>query len=118
MKTLFIKDILERKKIGVRVELLGWVKSNRRLKGVVFLDIVDSSGTIQAVAYEKKLPKKLFLKVCKIPVEASVSVSGIVRSSSEKAVEIEMHGIEIIGDAKLNLSPHPRKPFDIFNTNI
>ena len=49
MKKLYIADILVNTN-GQQVEILGWVKSIREHGGVVFFDLIDSTGEIQIVA--------------------------------------------------------------------
>jgi len=111
MKKIFISDILSKQ--PREVVIFGWIKSKRISKGVIFLDVVDSSGEIQVVVSEKE---KASFKIAKnINVESSVRIEGIL-NSSKKNLEVGAKKIKLIGDASLELSPRPRQDFDIFDS--
>ena len=113
MKKLYIADILVNTN-GQQVEILGWVKSIREHGGVVFFDLIDSTGEIQIVANKSTqyiLPSNLV-----ISPESSVKIKGVVKQQDGKtSKEIDASEIELIGLASLDISPRPRTNFDIFS---
>ncbi len=112
MKKEYIKDILKNK--TKKVVLYGWVKSKRNVGGFIFLDIVDSSGEVQVILSKKNKEYSKLIK--KILPESSVKVEGILKSNKHKNFEIEATKIELIGEAKLNLSPRPRQDFNVLDS--
>lgn len=116
MKNLYIADVLKKSERNKSIEVLGWVKSKREAKNVIFLDVIDSSGSIQAVVSKKDVSSKDYLRISKISVESAVKVSGAVILSSQKNKEIKVSSIEVIGKVTSSLTPNPRKDFDIFKS--
>lgn len=98
MKNLFVEQTPE--KIGQEVELYGWVDSIRDHKKIVFIDLRDRTGVIQAVGGEE----------CKqLTSEDVVHIKGIVKQRPEKLtnpkiktgfVEIEIKELHILSKAK------------------
>jgi len=116
MKSLYVDDVLKKIEENKKVELLGWIKSKRDLGNTVFLDVTDSSGSIQVIIKKDVLTPEMFLEIKKAHVESVVKVSGIVVTNlSRNTKEISAKDFEVISPATLNVSPHPRKDFDIFN---
>lgn len=114
MKRLFIGNIegnYRNNKIGV----LGWVKSIRKHSKRIFLDVTDSSGTIQAVGSKDKIPSDI---ISKIRSGMSVKLSGELGSSPKNTLEIKVDNIEIIGDVTSHVTPEPRKDFNIFDSRF
>lgn len=115
MKTLYIKDIFAKEKIGNEVELLGWLRLKRNIGGIIFLDVVDSTGTIVAKVDRKIVISDMFDSISKIPVESAVRLRGIIaRHPLKNEKEITVREIEVLNKAVLNLDPYPRKDFDVF----
>lgn len=116
MKRVYINDLFGAP-IGKNVELLGWVKAVRKHRCVVFMDIVDSTGLIQAVVGRDSVSSHVFEMAKKVNREASLRVVGVLQHnpSNHQQLEIAVHCIELIGDA-LEFSPSPRSddydPFD------
>ena len=91
-------DILKNKKIGQKVELEGWIRSNRDGKEFGFIDFYDGTSfeTLQIV-YNKNLSN--FDKVCKFLIGSAIKVSGtIVESEGNQDIELKPDSIELIGD--------------------
>jgi aspartyl-tRNA synthetase len=63
MKNYYIKDILNKAQLDQKVEILGWIASKRELGGIIFLDLVDSTGKIQAIAHKDM--GEIFMKLKK-----------------------------------------------------
>jgi len=97
MKTLYIDETPAR--IGEEVRILGWVNTKRDHKKIVFLDLRDRSGIIQAIGGEE----------CReLSMEDVVEVVGLVKQRPEKlinaklktgAIEIEIKKITILNKA-------------------
>ncbi|MFA5091624.1 MAG: OB-fold nucleic acid binding domain-containing protein [Candidatus Paceibacterota bacterium] len=47
MKEIYIKDI--KNLIGQEIELYGWVETRRDHGKIIFIDLKDSTGTVQTV---------------------------------------------------------------------
>lgn len=104
MKEIYVKDLI--KWIDKDVELLGWIANIRKMKNVMFIDVMDSTGKIQIVYTNINNSLKK---------EQSVSVIGKVIKQNTH-IEIMAKDIKVLGDVKINLNPSPRDDFDIFNT--
>lgn len=113
MKNLYVSDI-QKLEPGMNVEIFGWIRAKRAHRGLLFLDVEDSTGSLQVVLRQETSTVG-FAQADNLALEASVRVSGVVRQSLKKPqVEIEADEIELIGDVSLNISPRPRTRFDIF----
>jgi asparaginyl-tRNA synthetase len=116
MKTLFIED-LRCMNNHADVILLGWVKGRRRHGNVAFLDIVDSTGSIQVVANKKAVGVEGFEVFKKVNYEAAVEVTGTINRENG-TMEIHAKSIKVIGDTIKKFSPRPRSDFDIFDPSL
>ena len=114
MKNVYIKDILEKDKIN-SVDLFCWIKNIRNLGGIIFLDLLDSTGDIGAFIKKDSSSLEVFKKIVGLSIESSVRVSGIIQKNKNSKKEIEIKDCEIIGKALLNIEPSPRKDFNIFD---
>lgn len=118
MKKVYAVDLLNRTSSSTQVELYGWVKARRRHNHVVFLDVCDSTGTVQSVVDETN--KELFKLAKRIGQETAVKVVGILmetgRPNSPK--EIRVRDIEIVGASIINVSPYPRSDIDILDSKL
>ena len=98
MKQLSIIDTLH--KVGETVELYGWVETKRDHKKIVFIDLRDRTGIIQAIGNES-------LK--ELSPEDVILLKGLVKARPEKLVnpnippgtiELEVTGFEILNTAQ------------------
>lgn len=119
MKKVSIDSLLKQTPEESEVVLYGWVKSRRRHPHLVFLDIVDSTGSIQAVV-EETGNQEAFHEARLVTPESAVKVTGILKGTgrSHPAKEVLVNTITIIGAATLNISPHPRSNIDIFDPRL
>lgn len=84
MKKLFINDFLTHDSLLNReAELLGWVKNKRTHKNVIFLDIIDSTGVMQAVFEKNFIDDKGFELAAGLKVESAVSIFGVISAKSK-----------------------------------
>jgi len=109
MKKFYICDLVD--KIGMEVELRGWVHNKRDHKKIVFIDLRDSTGIIQIIGDEK---------FKELNPEDVVSIKGIVKSRPEKLVNPKMKTGKIEFEAKelIIISRAETLPFDISKENL
>jgi asparaginyl-tRNA synthetase len=116
MKQVYIQKLLENDSLNSQVELLSWVKSKRCYANVVFFDLIDSTGIIQAVARKASLGTEAFEAITKITPESSIKAVGtVVLSAKEGKNEVALTEMCVIAPADLQLSPRPRMVRDVFN---
>lgn len=107
-RTHYCKDISV-DNIGQTVVLYGWVMSIRNKGSIIWLDVRDSSGILQAVHVKPKGKGEdnLYQKLASLKRESVIQIEGVIKKSeSVKGVELRVHEIEILSISK-NL------PFDI-----
>jgi len=144
MKNLYVKNLLRgNQREGSQVALLCWIKARRDLGQIVFLDLCDSTGTIQAIAYEKQLlnissehvqnqaqttqeqnktkmatPLVAVANIARgTPLESAIKAIGVLQKG-KKGFEIHLTGLEIIGRACPILSPRPRSNFNVLDSKM
>lgn len=116
MKTIYVRHILGKIPLESEVTLWGWVKSRRKHKGVTFLDITDSTGTIQTVLDRSLLSEGEVELLSRLAIESAVRIEGKLKMSPwNNTREIEVSKIELVGAAK-QVSPPLRSSIDIFDT--
>jgi nondiscriminating aspartyl-tRNA synthetase len=105
MQRTYIKDLKEH--IGQEVKISGWVDVRRDMGKLIFLDLRDVSGKVQAVALPNH--KEAVEAASKVRSEWVIEITGLVNKRPEKMVkkdaengdiEIEILGINILGAAK------------------
>ncbi len=106
---------LREKHVGEKISLAGWVDTIRDLGGVLFIDLRDQYGITQVVISgdEKKVDF-----ASKIPIESTITVSGIVRLRDKETVNesIQTGKVELFAD-KIEILGKRTKglPFEILN---
>lgn len=117
MKTLYIKDIFEKNKTGEEIQLLGWLKSKKIFGGIIFLEMVDSTGHISVIVKKEQISIGVFYKIRKIPLESALKISGkiteMLKDNQRRGVTLEK--IDVINLSTLNISPYPRGDFNVFD---
>lgn len=118
MKKVYATDLLKRNSINEQVEFYGWVKARRRHNHVVFLDICDSTGTVQCVVNETN--KELFELAKRINQETAVKIVGtlIETGRPKPSREINAQQVEILGTSTINVSPYPRSDINILDPRL
>lgn len=119
MKKLCVVDLLHLKS-DTQVELYGWVKARRKHNQVIFLDVCDSTGSIQVVVANTSNDQGLFEVARRVSPESAIKVDGslIDTFKPNPPREIRANHIEIVGQVTLDISPRPRSNIDIFNPNL
>ncbi len=82
---------------GEHVTINGWVAKSRNLGGLIFCDIRDKTGIVQAV-FRDDIPEELFSRAEQLRSEFVVGVKGEVRKRESVNPDIPTGDIEIIAD--------------------
>lgn len=93
--------------IGKNVTVMGWVQKTRNKGGLIFTDIRDRSGIIQAVFEEEICGSAVFEKAASLHNEYCLAVTGLIRSRgadananiSTGAIEIEAKDLRILSES-------------------
>ena len=83
--------------IGEKVSLTGWTQKRRDLGGLIFIDLRDRTGIIQAVA-NKDVSEEIFAEAFKVRGEYVLSIKGEVIARVGNAINPRMKtgGIEVL----------------------
>lgn len=105
---------LNSKNIGERVTLLGWVRKQRDLGSLIFVDLRDRSGIVQLVFSEETNPKE-FHVAKRLKSEYVIGIKGTVKSRGEKDKNLNLKTgeIEVVVDEIEILSESETPPFPI-----
>lgn len=117
MKEVYIRDLLTHA-ASAEIVLPCWLKSRRRSKKILFLDVVDSTGMVQVVAEQGLVPAEVYDLAESVPLETAIEVRGNLVSHSNKPREISLKGLRVIGEATLQISPRPRENINIFDPKL
>lgn len=93
---------------GTQVTLAGWVGKRRDHGGIAFLDLRDSTGTVQVVVRDESVAGELRSEFC-LQIIGTVEV----RPAGNENSEIATGEIEVIADSVLVLSKSAPLPFPI-----
>ncbi|MCD6463964.1 aspartate--tRNA ligase [Candidatus Woesearchaeota archaeon] len=90
---------LNKKHVGLKVKLCGWVHSRRDHGGIIFIDLRDRYGLTQIV-FEPKHNKQVYEQAVKLRNEWVVMVEGVVRLRPEGTVNEKLSTgfIEVLAD--------------------
>ena len=119
-KQIYARDLLNQVAMpdGCTVELMGWIKARRHHGHVMFIDVTDSTGTIQVVLARRSLDDTDAYHAAKsVPVESAVCVTGVLKTEQGQR-EIMANSFTVISVDTLGLQPQPRAGFDIFDTKM
>lgn len=92
----FIKNLADF--VGREVLIKGWLYNKRSSGPIVFLELRDGTGWIQAVAVKKELPAEIWAEIEKVNQESSVEISGKVSKHPKKegVFELQLTNLKII----------------------
>ena len=99
---------VSKKHLDKEITIYGWIKKNRKLGSLLFLDIYDITGIVQVVLNDKH---ELFEKSLHIPKESVVEIKGkvVLRSNPNKELKT---GLYEINPKQINLiSASENTPF-------
>lgn len=84
--------------VGEQATIKGWLNNKRSSGPIVFLELRDGSGFVQAVAVQKNLTPETWAAVEKVAQESSVVVTGTVAKHPKKdnVFELQVTNLEII----------------------
>ncbi|MGE5396500.1 MAG: aspartate--tRNA ligase, partial [Chitinophagales bacterium] len=105
---------LSQEHIGQRVVVCGWVNTRRDHGGLIFIDLRDRSGMIQAV-FSPEVGGEAFSVAERVRSEYVIAVAGKVRQRPEGTANpnMETGEIEIYADTLEVLNPAKTPPFYI-----
>ena len=98
--------------IGSRVTVAGWVRKQRNLGSLIFIDLRDRTGYVQ-LAFDENSAPELFEAAASVRSEYVLAVSGTVRERSSKNLDIPTGDIEIYAETLSVLGESETPPFDI-----
>lgn len=75
---------------GREVEIKGWVFNLRSSGSIVFLQVRDGTGFIQATVLKNEVSEKVFAEAKKISLESSVIIKGIVKEEKRAPSGFEL----------------------------
>ncbi len=100
--------------VSREVVVMGWTQKKRNLGSLIFVDLRDRSGIIQAV-FDKTVDENLFEKAENIRSEYVLAIKGVVRERQSKTDKIKTGNIEIIANELKILSQAETTPFEILD---
>lgn len=114
MKHVLIKDILQKKEIGKKTDVYGWVKTKRDSKNLVFIQVNDGSSmkSIQLTfSKDENKDEALRAAIEKLSTGSSVHAEGKLVSSFGKGqeVEISLERLTILGECDAERYPLQKK---------
>lgn len=121
MKKIYVNDLKNRLAIGSNVILYGWIKSKRQHGNIAFLDVCDSTGSIQIVVDAAQVSENTMTTAKTISNESAVKIEGLLvkkRQNGSSIIELNCNNIEIISFATKSVTPNPRNDVDIFNIDL
>lgn len=100
---------------GTVVELNAWIKARRGHRGLTFMDLTDSTGSIQVVFSKSKFADDVYHAIASTPTESAVRVMGYMQTTTSGQREIVATTFEVISLDTLRLQPQPRAGFNVFD---
>jgi asparaginyl-tRNA synthetase len=87
---------------GQAVTLAGWVYHKTEKGRLVFIQLRDGSGTIQAVVFKKNVSEETFATAQQLTQESACRITGSVRADERAAggFELDVSEIELIGTSQ------------------
>jgi aspartyl-tRNA synthetase len=114
MKRTHACGALRAEDAGTEVVLCGWVSRQRDHGGLIFIDLRDRSGIVQAV-FSPEINAAALAKADGVRTEYVVSIRGAVRMRSDDTVnpQMETGTVEVCGEEIRILNPAKTPPFYI-----
>ncbi len=86
-----VEDVLADPREGAEYSLRGWAYRTRHVGGLVFVVLRDSTGIIQVVVEQGKVPEEDFRQAMDTTVESSIQVTGVLRREARAPGGYEIH---------------------------
>ncbi|OGH60853.1 MAG: asparagine--tRNA ligase [Candidatus Magasanikbacteria bacterium RIFCSPHIGHO2_01_FULL_50_8] len=83
-------------KIGETIELSGWAYNFRSSGSIFFLQLRDGTARVQVVFNKADVSEESWTVLEQLGMEASVTVTGVVKSEPRAPSGIELHGISCV----------------------
>lgn len=112
LKRTHMCGVLREENIGMSVTVMGWVQRKRNLGGLIFVDLRDRTGIVQAV-FGEEIEKSAFEKADTVKSEYVLAISGKVVKRSSPNPGIPTGMIEIAGKSIKILSESETPPIYI-----
>ncbi len=106
--------LLSESDLNKEVVVMGWTQKRRNLGSLIFVDLRDRTGIIQAV-FDKTVDESLFEKAENIRSEYVLAIKGVVRERQSKTDKIKTGSIEILANELRILSQAETTPFEILD---
>ena len=87
------------KHVGETVTLRGWLYNRRSSKKVIFLEVRDGTGIVQAIVGLADVGDERFAQADRLAQETSLTVTGVVRAHPKQAgvYELGVTGFAVVG---------------------
>ncbi|MDD6299521.1 aspartate--tRNA ligase [Hornefia butyriciproducens] len=79
---------------GETVILNGWVSRQRRLGGLIFVDLRDKTGIVQ-ITFDESVPKEIFDRAQALRGEYVIGIKGTVRERASRNPELPTGDVEV-----------------------
>ncbi len=106
--------VLTENDVNRQVVVMGWTQKKRNLGSLIFVDLRDRTGIIQAV-FDKTVDEALFEKAENIRSEYVLAIKGVIRERQSKTDKIKTGSIEILASELKILSTSETTPFEILD---
>ena len=97
---------------GKTVSVCGWVRRQRDLGGLIFVDLRDRTGLVQ-LSFDDSTDKAIFEKASTLRSEYVIAATGLVRERESKTNKIATGDIEIYVSELRLLAKAETPPFEI-----
>jgi aspartyl-tRNA synthetase len=101
--------------VGKNVVVNGWLQKKRNLGGLIFIDVRDRSGLVQAVFDPEEIEKSAFESIQSIKLESVIGIKGMVRKRLTENTNMSTGKIEIVAEELEIFSPSEDLPFNPFS---
>lgn len=98
---------------GETVRIAGWLYNLRKSGKIVFPQLRDGSGILQAVGVKSELPEDVFETLKHLTQESSIILTGTIRAEQRAAggFEMDIKGVEVVQRVPED-DPYPITPKD------
>src|SRR5262249_4946745 len=82
--------------VGQVVDVAGWCYNLRSSGSIMFLELRDGSGRIQAVLAKAAVPAEVWARAQTLTMESSVRVRGAVKAHPKKEGVFELDAVDVM----------------------